>query len=61
MADQLLSPEQLATETGVSVLTLKAWRYRGEGPAFIKAGRRVLYRRSDVDRWLDAHRTEAAS
>lgn len=38
----------------VSPKTLEAWRVRGNGPAFCKAGRRVLYRRSDLDAWVAA-------
>ncbi len=28
---------------------------RGVGPQYIKVGGTVLYRRSDLDAWLDAH------
>lgn len=39
-----------------AVQTLARWRHEGRGPAFIKAGSRVLYRGSDVIEWLDARR-----
>lgn len=32
--------------------TLSQWRYLGKGPAYIKAGHAVRYRKADVDRWL---------
>lgn len=32
--------------------TLAYWRHRGEGPQFAKVGKRVLYRRADVEAWL---------
>jgi hypothetical protein len=33
--------------------TAQRWRASGEGPPFIRLGkRRVLYRRADVERWL---------
>lgn len=38
----------------VSESTLEKWRCTGDGPNFIRAGRKVLYRRSDVDAWLTA-------
>lgn len=38
--------------------TLRVWRRRGRGPAYIKTGRLVLYRRSDLDAWLDANRVD---
>ena len=33
---------------GVSVRTLQAWRVRGEGPHFYKAGRSVRYQRREL-------------
>jgi excisionase family DNA binding protein len=46
--DRLLSPEEVAEMLGVPVGTLANWRYQGRGPAFVKIGRHVRYRRSDV-------------
>ena len=50
--------------TGLAVATLAKLRCLGGGPEFIKAGRKVLYRRGDLAAWLDARRvsntTEAA-
>jgi excisionase family DNA binding protein len=40
----------------VPIKTVRQWRYTQTGPAAIKVGRHVRYRRSDVDRWLDDHR-----
>jgi hypothetical protein len=34
------------------VSTLAYWRHRGEGPPYAKVGRRVRYRRLDVEAWL---------
>ncbi|MCX2934721.1 helix-turn-helix domain-containing protein [Mycobacterium sp. CVI_P3] len=43
--------------TRVSPDTLRYWRHTGTaGPPSFKLGRRVLYRRSDVDAWLQAAR-----
>jgi DNA-binding transcriptional MerR regulator len=37
----------------VSTATLRQWRYLGGvGPRYHKAGRRVLYRKSELARWL---------
>lgn len=33
--------------------TLDQWRYLGKGPAYVRVGGSIRYRRSDVDRWLD--------
>lgn len=32
--------------------TLYAWRHRGIGPPSVRIGRRVLYRRSQVNQWI---------
>jgi len=40
----------------VSLRTLERFRVEGSGPKFIKAGRRVLYRLSDLEAWA-AERT----
>lgn len=34
--------------------TLRYWRHIGMGPVSFKVGRRVLYRKTDVDAWLAA-------
>lgn len=33
-------------------------RNAGKGPAYIRTPGKVLYRESDLDAWLDAHRIE---
>ena len=50
--DEFVTTEELAAELRVPVDTVHAWRYRGVGPPGVRIGRRVLYRRSDVDRWI---------
>ena len=46
---------QAADYLSVAVNTLRKWRSLGEGPAFVKLGRRVVYRLTDLERWLEAH------
>lgn len=51
------SPAAIGTEAAAEYLgttkqTLNTWRYRGEGPPFVKMGRRVVYRLEALDRWL---------
>ena len=38
-----LTPKETADRLRTSVGTLSNWRVRGEGPRFIKMGRKVLY------------------
>ena len=49
----LLTTEQVAVWCTVSPATLKLWRMNGRGPAFVKLGRLVRYRRADVEQWIE--------
>lgn len=51
--DELLTPEQVAEWFQTSPRTLANDRYLGQGPRFIKLGKLVRYRRSDVLAYLD--------
>jgi len=57
-----LTEQQLAHRWGVNPLTLRGWRHRGRGPAFVKFGRCVRYALSDIERFehSNLHRTTAA-
>ena len=61
MAQQLLTQKRLSDLIDVSERTLERWRVEGSGPAFVKAGRKVLYRTVDVDDWLAASRRKSTS
>jgi len=39
-----------------SVHTLRAWRSKGNGPDYFKLQSRVLYRKEDLDHWVEEHR-----
>jgi excisionase family DNA binding protein len=50
---EVYSPAELADLLRVSVSLLERWRAAGDGPRFVRLGRRVLrYRKADVDAWL---------
>jgi len=51
---ECLDTRGLATILPLAEVTLKIMRAKGEGPPWIKVGRRVLYRVSEVRAWLDA-------
>lgn len=53
MVNTYLDTASLAEKTGISESTWNKRRLTGDGPSYIKAGRRVLYRWSDVETWLD--------
>lgn len=50
--DPLLTIEEVSEYLDVTVGTLANWRYRHQGPPFIRSGRVVRYRRKDVRSWL---------
>jgi hypothetical protein len=45
----------------IAVSTLNKLRCSGEGPAFYKLGKSVIYCATDLDRWLSAHRRTSTS
>ncbi len=55
--DKLLTTEDVAAWLGIRKCTLEKARSMrlGDFPPFIKIGRRIRYRRGDVERWLDRH------
>jgi excisionase family DNA binding protein len=59
--DTLLTPDELAEVLGVPAETLKQWRYFGRGPAFVRVGRHVRYRRVDVNDWVTAQRVDPSA
>ncbi|MBB4264290.1 MULTISPECIES: AlpA family transcriptional regulator [unclassified Bradyrhizobium] len=48
----LLTEEQAADFLSLSVRTLQAWRLRGAGPKFVRAGRAVRYQQSELIAWI---------
>ena len=59
-----LTPKETAERLRLSQGTLSNWRVQGEGPRFIKLGRKVLYPLVEVEayekRQLRANTTQAA-
>lgn len=52
--DRLLSTDEVAAALGVAPQTVRAWRHARRGPRWLKVGRRVRYRGTDVELWLRA-------
>src|SRR4051794_38724568 len=50
--DTLLTEVQAADFLNLSVRTLQAWRIKIAGPRFVRAGRAIRYRRSDLIAWI---------
>jgi DNA-binding transcriptional MerR regulator len=49
---EYMSTQQVAGETGIPAATLRYWRHADIGPASFTLGRRVVYRRQEVERWI---------
>lgn len=53
MISDLATPAEVAEALHTTTASLAQMRYRGDGPNFIRAGRRrVLYRWVDVEKWI---------
>ncbi|WP_428521991.1 helix-turn-helix transcriptional regulator [Roseibium sp.] len=57
----LLNETKAAEYLGLSVRTLQAWRVRGGGPTFVKAGRAVRYRPDDLNAWINERMAASTS
>jgi predicted DNA-binding transcriptional regulator AlpA len=47
-----LNERQVSALTGLSLGTLRAYRFKGIGPSYFKVGRAVRYRASDVENFM---------
>lgn len=48
-----LRTKDAANYLGLSKSTLEKYRIYGDGPAFVKIGKVVIYRVEDLDRWTE--------
>ena len=61
-----ITPDELAADYKIPVSSLKVMRWnrahqrpgRNPGPPFERAGRKILYRRTDIEAWLASQRVE---
>lgn len=51
--ETFITDVELAKLTRTAVQTWRKKRLQGTGPTYHKIGRRVLYKRTDVDAWID--------
>ena len=52
--DGYLNESELAAEIGRSIVTLRLWRRKGDGPPFLRIKRTAYYKIESVRRWIDA-------
>lgn len=58
-ATEYMAISDVSAATGIAAGTLRYWRHINEGPASFKMGRRVMYRRDDVEAWIAAQRAKS--
>ncbi len=58
---EFLTQREAATLLRLSERTLERYRLSGTGPAFVKLGRRVVYRASDLLAFAQAHTHRSTS
>lgn len=56
-----LNTTQASKEFGISESWLAKLRLTGAGPIYCKVGKRVIYRRDDITRWLQSHSRASTS
>ena len=62
MTDTYHDTESAAKQLGaLSPRTLEKWRVKGEGPAFRKFGRKVVYSERDLEAWAEGQRRNSTS
>lgn len=54
-SSSLATAKEVAREIHSTEGSLAQARYKGEGIPFVKIGRKVLYRWSDVDKYIESH------
>lgn len=52
---------EVSKKTHTPEATLRFWRHKGTGPKSFLVGRRVMYRRVDIEAWLDAQYSDVGA
>ncbi|BBX89003.1 helix-turn-helix domain-containing protein [Mycolicibacterium boenickei] len=50
---ELLGTRAASSLLGIPEATLRYWRHTDEGPPSFKLGGRVVYRRNELERWVE--------
>ncbi len=51
-----LNHNQAAEYLGVAAQTLYNWRHETRGPDYVKMGRKIVYRLSDLDHFIESQK-----
>lgn len=56
---ELLTTDEVAERLGVKPALLRTWRFRGKGPKCVNLGRQLMYRESDLIKWMEEQEKSA--
>jgi len=56
--EKILNELEVSRATRLALPTLRNWRSLGKGPAYVKMGRAIRYRESDVQNFVDRSRID---
>lgn len=59
--EKLLATRDLAAVLGIREESVRRMRWNGDGPRFIRRGKRALYDPADVKEWLEAQKRRSTS
>lgn len=58
----LVNERHAAEIMGISVKTAQGWRFKGDGPRFVKIGKKAIrYQICDIFEWIDQQRRQSTS
>jgi hypothetical protein len=55
-----LSEREAASYSFLAYQSMKNRRMKGLGPAYFRIGKKIAYRQSDLDQWLEQRRVQPA-
>jgi Helix-turn-helix domain len=61
MSSDMLTTAEAAAYLSLAPHTLNVWRITGRGPAFVKIGRRIAYRKAALDEFITARTFSSTS
>lgn len=61
MTTEIITTKEAADYVRLGKPTLERFRISGNGPAYVKLGGAVRYRKADLDSWLESRLTHSTS
>jgi hypothetical protein len=68
LVGDIMEPNEILTEAeaakkivDLKPQTLAKWRLRGKGPAYLKLGGKIRYRKTDIETWMQLCRIDPAA